>query len=100
MDRGTVITRFQDALPAFRQRYGVAELGLFGSVARGSDEESSDVDVLVRFMPGTNPTLLTIAALACDLEELLGRPVDLVEDHAGLRPEFRATVQRDLIRVA
>lgn len=100
MDRDTVISRFRDALPALRQRHGVAELGLFGSVARGSDEASSDVDVLVRFLPGANPTLLTLSALACDLEDLLGRPVDLVEDHDGLRPEFRATVQRDLIRVA
>ncbi len=76
------------------------ELGLFGSAARGSDDSESDLDILVRFLPGTSVTLFSLSRLACDLEDLLGRRVDLVEDHKGLRPEFRATVKRDLIRVA
>lgn len=100
MDRDTIIGRIRQALPELRQRYRIAELGLFGSVARGSDEQSSDVDIFVRFEPGAKPTLLTLSGLACDLEDLLGRPVDLVEDHDRLAPSFRSTVQRDLIRVA
>jgi predicted nucleotidyltransferase len=58
------------------------------------------LDVLVRFLPGFPVTLFTLSRLACELEDLVGRPVDIVEDHAGLRPEFRATVQQYLIRVA
>lgn len=95
-----VIARLREALPGLRNRHAVDELGVFGSVARGSDESSSDLDILVRFRAGTSVTLFTLSRLACELEDLLGRRVDLVEDHAGLRPEFRATVQRDLIRVA
>lgn len=95
-----IIAMLRDALPGLRSRYAVMELGLFGSAARGSDSPASDLDVLVRFLPGTSVTLFSLARLACELEDLLGRPVDLVEDHAGLRPEFRATMQRELIRVA
>jgi predicted nucleotidyltransferase len=100
MPVGQIISSLQDALPRLRSRYGVQELGLFGSAARGSDDPDSDLDILVRFLPGTSVTLFSFSRLACDLEDLLGRRVDLVEDHAGLRPEFRATMQRDLIRVA
>lgn len=100
MDHAQIIQQLRTALPELRRRHAVAELGLFGSFARGSDDHSSDLDILVRFMPGSPVTLFTLSRLACDLKDLVGRSVDLVEDHSGLRPEFRATVERDLIRVA
>lgn len=100
MDRAQIIQQLRTALPDLRRRHAVAELGLFGSFARGSNDHSSDLDILVRFRPGSPVTLFTLSLLACEIEDLVGRPVDLVEDHAGLRPEFRATVERDLIRVA
>ena len=100
MDQDQIIRKLRNALPELRQRHAVAELGVFGSVARGSDDPSSDLDILVRFLPGSPVTLFTLSRLACELEDLLIRSVDLVEDHAGLRPEFRATLERDLIRVA
>lgn len=100
MDHAQIIQQLRTALPELRRRHAVAELGLFGSFARGSDDRSSDLDILVRFLPGSPVTLFNLSRLACDLEDLVGRLVDLVEDHSGLRPEFRATVERDLIRVA
>lgn len=100
MDHAQIIQQLRTALAELRRRHAVAELGLFGSFARGSDDHSSDLDVLVRFLQGSPVTLFTLSRLACELEDLVGRPIDLVEDHNGLRPEFRATVERDLIRVA
>ncbi len=50
---------------------------VFGSVARGEARPDSDVDFLVEFEPGAS--LLDLSGLHLDLEELLGRPVHVVE---------------------
>ena len=51
---------------------------MFGSAARGDAREDSDVDFLVEFEPGRS--LLDQAALAVDLQELLGRKADVVTE--------------------
>ena len=61
------------------RQYGVREVALFGSVLRDDFGPRSDVDVLVEFAPGAGVTLVDVAGLKCDLEDLLGRTVDLVE---------------------
>jgi len=70
------------------RRYGVAELALFGSVLRDDFRPDSDVDVLVSFGPAAKISLLELAELRADLNDLFGREVDLVE-RAGLRNPFR-----------
>lgn len=64
-------------LAALCRRYGVAELSVFGSVARGEDRPDSDVDFLYLNDPH-NVLGLEFFGLQEKLEELLGRPVDLV----------------------
>lgn len=59
------------------ERYGVASLEVFGSVARGDDGPESDVDLLYVLKPGTVATWAFLG-LEDELAELLGRPVDLV----------------------
>ena len=51
---------------------------VFGSVARGSDHDGSDLDLLVAFEPGAD--LLDAVAMSMDLEDLLGVHVDIVSD--------------------
>ena len=53
---------------------------LFGSYSRGEATRKSDVDILVRFLPNSRITLLKYAHIMNDLQELLKRKVDLVED--------------------
>jgi predicted nucleotidyltransferase len=55
-------------------------LRVFGSVARGEAGPESDVDFLVEMEP--NRTYLDIGALLMDLQDLLGRKVDLVTERA------------------
>lgn len=98
--RDSILADLSTLLPALRSRYAVASLALFGSAARGHATEGSDIDLLVAFMPGAPVTLLTLARLKTELEAVLGAPVDLVEDHAALRPAFRAALHRDMLRVA
>lgn len=57
--------------------HGVRRAGLFGSAVEGDLEEGSDVDILVQIPP--DRSLLDLVALKRDLEEALGREVDIVE---------------------
>ena len=66
---------------------------LFGSFARGEDTPLSDVDILVQFNEG-GISLLKHAAMLDDLERMLDRPVDLVED-GTLRPRISDSVNRE-----
>lgn len=78
------------------RRYGVTELALFGSTVRGEAREDSDIDILVGFDgPATSERYFGVQFY---LEDLLGRPVDLVTEKA-LRPELRPYVEREAVRV-
>lgn len=66
---------------------------IFGSFARGEATPLSDVDILVQFDEG-GVSLLKHAAMICELENILDRPVDIVED-GTLRPRVRESVNQD-----
>lgn len=99
MIRDQVISKLKAALPELRREFMVQELYLFGSVARGDDDEESDVDVLVEFLPEFRPTLFTLAGIKIRLEEILGRSVDVGTPN-GLKPRVRDTINAEKLRVA
>jgi hypothetical protein len=74
--------------------YGVCELSVFGSAARGEMRADSDVDFLVEFLPSAEIDLLDYAGLMLDLSRLLGRRVDVVSK-SGLKPLIRDAVIRE-----
>ncbi len=80
------------------RRYGVRELSVFGSAARGDLRPDSDIDVLVEFLPEAEPGLRDHAGLMLDLSELLDRKVDLVSKN-GLKPLIRDSVIQDARRL-
>jgi uncharacterized protein len=56
-------------------RYRALHIRIFGSVARHTADEGSDIDFLVELEPGR--TLFDLGGLSYDLEQLLGKPVDV-----------------------
>ena len=87
-------------LGAQRERlsqWQVKSLAVFGSVARGEARPDSDVDLLVEFEgPATFARYMDLKGF---LEDLLGRPVDLLTK-GGVRPELRSYVEREARYVA
>lgn len=75
------------------RKYGIAELDVFGSVARGSAGPDSDVDLLYVRVPG-NDLGMDYFAFQDDLEDLFGCPVDLVPKD-GLHRVIRDQVLED-----
>lgn len=82
------------SLAAVCRRYGVKELSLFGSAARGEMQPESDIDLMVEFEPGLRIGLIKFESLVEELELLAGRRVDLVTKR-GLKPWIRPTVLKD-----
>ncbi len=80
-----------ERLAEFCQRHQVQELALFGSALTGNFQEDSDVDLLVSFRPEARIGFLTLARMKRELEEMLGRRVDLVPK-GGLKPIIRDSV--------
>ena len=75
-------------------RHGASNIRVFGSFCRGDASETSDVDFLVDFEPDIS--LLDHAGLIVALEDLLGRPVDVVPS-ATLRPHLRRKVLKEAV---
>lgn len=73
-----ILARADEIGPVCR-KYRVRRLALFGSVLRGDFRPDSDVDLLVEFRPDAEPGLFEVVRMQDDLENLLGRKVDLVE---------------------
>ncbi len=96
MDRAQVLELLSRHKAVLAERFGLTELALFGSTARGTARADSDIDVLVAFDgPATSKRYFGVQFY---LEDLLGRPVDLVTQRA-LRPELRPHVEREALRV-
>jgi predicted nucleotidyltransferase len=96
MNRERAITLLRQHRPELARRFGVVDLALFGSTARGDARADSDVDELVRFDgPASSQRYFGVQFY---LEDLLGCTVDLVTEKA-LRPALRPYVEREAVHV-
>ena len=94
--KSEVLALLREHKLALAERFGVVELALFGSTARDEAGPDSDVDILVSFDRPTDPDCYF--GVQFYIEDLLGRPVDLVTDKA-LRTELRPYVEAEAVRV-
>jgi predicted nucleotidyltransferase len=96
MKRSEVIEILTRSKADLMQRFGVARLALFGSLARDAAGDDSDVDILVSFDgPATSERYFGVQFY---LEDLLGRDVDLVTEKA-LRVELRPYIEAEAVDV-
>lgn len=87
-----LVQQKREEIRRIAERHGAYNVRVFGSVARGEAGPDSDVDFLIDV--GEKTSSWFPAGLILDLEDLLGRRVDVVEEVA-LRPELRPYVLRD-----
>jgi uncharacterized protein len=98
--QGQVVTLDQllgekrDDIKRIAARHGAYNLRVFGSVARGEAGPESDIDILIDVGPATSSWFPT--GLMLDLEDLLGRRVEVITEKA-LNPELRDHVLREAI---
>ena len=89
-----LIQSHRSEIRALAERHGFRDVRVFGSMVRGDVNERSDVDLLVT-LPA-NKTGLALGALLMDVQDLLGRRVDVVTE-ACLHPAFRDRVLKEAL---
>lgn len=78
------------------KKYGIKKAGVFGSFVRGEEKASSDIDILVEIPERIN--LYGVIGIKFELEDVLGRKVDLVE-YKSIRPELRKEILGEEVRI-
>jgi uncharacterized protein len=84
----------REAILQIAAKHGARNVRVSGSVARGEADDQSDIDFLVDMEPGRS--LLDLGGLLMDLQDLLGRNVDVVTER-GLKPRIRERVLHEAV---
>ena len=94
MNSQEIIDNLRNQMPIIKSRFGVEEIGLFGSYARNEIKKDSDLDFLVTIQP---PTFLNLAGLLNFLEDLFHTKVDLTTKHKHLSARFLKAIEKEII---
>lgn len=93
-----IIEIFKKHKEELKIKYGIKEIGIFGSFVRGEDKEKSDLDILVEFEENKDIDLLTFVNMEYYLTEIVGIKVDLVEK-SGLKPKIGKQILKEVIPI-
>lgn len=85
-----------DFMPYAEKRYGIKRIGVFGSVARGEQNDDSDVDICYE---GHALSFLTMDLFQSELEKLLGCKVDTVRVRDNMNPVLRERIRKEGVYV-
>ena len=91
---GRRLRRHRKKIIRLADEYGVSNIRVFGSAARGDERSDSDIDLVVDVGPHTG--LFALEALRRQLAQLLGTDVDIAP-YKSLRPRMRDEVERDAV---
>ena len=96
MTREECINLLANCTETLKKEYGITSLSLFGSMARGEQNDESDVDVYVETLT-PNPFILMDAKDY--LRKVTNRPVDIVRNHRNLNPRLKRRIEKDAVVV-
>jgi len=96
MNREAIIATLRAYEPELKAA-GVVRLSLFGSAVRGTARADSDIDLLAAFDDARPLSLLDVIRIENQIADLLGQPVDLIEE-GTLKPRVRQAVDREAVR--
>jgi len=96
-ERDVIISALRDHA-GLLERFGVQEIALFGSAARNQAQPHSDIDLLVRFVPGRPSGMFEMVDLKNALEAVLGHPVDLITADK-IKPRIYERIMADAVPV-
>lgn len=92
MTVGELLKAKRDEILRIAAKHGARNVRVFGSAARGEADDASDIDILIDLEPGRS--LLDLGGLWSELNDLLGRKVDVVTEK-GLRERIRDRVLKE-----
>ncbi|GAH76066.1 unnamed protein product [marine sediment metagenome] len=96
MNLERIINILKEHKEELRGKYGVKEMGVFGSYVRGEYKKKNDLDILVEFEEEAEIGLLKFVNMENYLSELIGVKVDLVEKSA-LKPRIGKHILKEVV---
>ena len=91
MQRDQVLCILSSHKTSLGQRYRLKKVGIFGSVARNSARDDSDIDIVVAM----EPNILLRVQLKEELEQMLGSKVDLIRYWKRMNPFLKARIDKE-----
>jgi predicted nucleotidyltransferase len=96
MHKKRLLTELKRFKVIHQQKYGIIELGIFGSFAREEETTLSDVDIVLKT---ETPNLFNIVHIKEDLEKQLCLPVDIVRLREKMNPFLRKRIDNEAVYV-
>jgi predicted nucleotidyltransferase len=92
--RSDIMAYLSDNKSRILRDYHLTKIGLFGSVARGEADESSDIDLIIEFEPGTKDIYSLKIKLKEEIQNTFNRPVDVCR-LKYIKPIFKNQIQSE-----
>ncbi len=92
----SIISELKTDKEYIRNRYKAEIIGVFGSFVRNEQKQTSDIDLLVRFLEGAS--LFDFIGLANFLEDKLDLKVDIVSERA-VRDELKGSIYKEVVKI-
>lgn len=96
MQREEVLSVLQVYKRDFSEKYGILEIGIFGSVARNEASDDSDVDICIKIR---NPDPFSLVHIKEDIEHRVKKHVDIIRMREKMNPYLRQRIEKDAVYV-
>ncbi len=90
-----ILNYLSDNKKRLQDDYHLTKIGLFGSVARGEQNDSSDIDLIVEFEPNTQDLYSLKLRLKSEIQDKFNKPVDICR-LKYIKPIFKNNIQADI----
>ena len=94
-ERNQILLSLQNYKNKYQDKYGIEEIGLFGSYAKNTANENSDVDVFVKLK---HSNLFLLSRMRIELEELFGVHTDIVQLRDKMNSYLKKHIEEEAIR--
>jgi len=91
-----ILKKLKELKPVLKEKFGIEEFAVFGSVARGEDNENSDIDIAV--IKAVKKDYFKLLDAKYFLSDVLKKDID-IGYFDGIRPIIKKYIQKDLINV-
>jgi len=91
-----IIEKLKKLKPVLKEKFGIEEFGVFGSVARGEDTETSDIDIVI--LKAKEKDYFQLIELKYFLKDLFNKKID-IGYYDSIRPIIKRHIEKDLINV-
>jgi uncharacterized protein len=96
MTLSEILAKLNEYKKQQQREYMIMKIGVFGSVAKGTSGEKSDIDIVVE---QREPDLFLLGCIKTDLEEEFGKKVDIVRFRKEMNPFLKSRIEQEVIYV-